>query len=72
MKASEIREMGDEEKLQKTNSLKEELFNLHFQHQVSSLENPRKIRQIKSDIARIKTIIKESTQYKNNKKFNEV
>ena len=60
MKPSEIRELSLEEKLRKANDLKEELFNLRFQHEIGQLENSQKMKQIKRDIARMKTIIKES------------
>jgi len=60
MKASEIRDLSLEEKLRKVNDLKEELFNLRFQHEIGQLENPQKMKQIKREIARVKTIIKES------------
>jgi large subunit ribosomal protein L29 len=60
MKASEIRELSLEEKVRKENDLKEELFNLRFQHEIGQLENPQKMKQIKREIARVKTIIKES------------
>lgn len=59
MKASEIRELSREEVLRKTADLKEELFNLRFQHEVGQLENPQKMKQVKRDIARVKTIIRE-------------
>jgi large subunit ribosomal protein L29 len=60
MKPSEIRELSLEEKLRKANDLKEELFNLRFQHEIGQLENSQKMKQIKREIARVKTIIKES------------
>jgi len=60
MKPSEIRELSLEEKLRKADDLKEELFNLRFQHEIGQLENSQKMKQIKRDIARVKTIIKES------------
>jgi len=60
MKASKIRELSLEEKVRKANDLKEELFNLRFQHEIGQLENPQKMKQIKREIARVKTIIKES------------
>ena len=59
MKPSEIRELSLEEKFRKANDLKEELFNLRFQHAVGQLENPQKMKQTKRDIARIKTIMSE-------------
>ncbi len=60
MKAREVRELSGEERLQKVQDLQQELFNMRFQHEISQLENPQKMKQIKRDIARIKTIIKES------------
>jgi large subunit ribosomal protein L29 len=57
MKASEIRDMAPEERLQKLNDLKEELFNLRFQHEIGQLENSGKLKSLKRDIARIKTIL---------------
>ncbi len=59
MKASEIKEMNIEEMQQKASDLKEELFNLRFQHEIGQLENPQRVKQTKRDIARIKTIIRE-------------
>ena len=40
--------------------LKAELFNLRFQHAINQLENPKRIKAVKKDIARISTIIKEN------------
>ena len=59
MKASEIRELGLAEMKQKVVDLKEELFNLRFQHQVGQLENPQRMKQTRKDIARLKTVIKQ-------------
>ena len=59
MKANEIREMNSEEQKEKLASLKEELFNLRFQHATGQLENPMRIKEIKKSIARIKTIQRE-------------
>jgi large subunit ribosomal protein L29 len=39
--------------------LREEIFNLRFQHEVGQLENPQKMKQIKRDVARVQTIIRE-------------
>ena len=61
MKASEISEMNLEEMQRKISDLKEELFNLRFQHEIGQLENPQKMKQTKRDIARMETIIKEVT-----------
>ena len=60
MKASEIRGMRMEEMLRKVDDLKQELFNLRFQHETGQLENPQKMKQTKRDIARVKTIKKQS------------
>ena len=60
MKASEIRDLGMEEMLRKLDDLKQELFNLRFQHETGQLENPQKMKQAKRDIARVKTVIKQS------------
>ena len=59
MKASEIRELGADERRRKTQELKEELFNLRFQHEIGQLENPQKMKQTKRDIARLQTISQE-------------
>jgi len=61
MKASEIRDMNPDEMHRKAVDLKEELFNLRFQHSIGQLENPQRMKQTKRDIARLKTIIKEVT-----------
>ena len=59
MKAKELREKTSEELKEKLHSLKEELFNLRYQEKTGRLEKPSLIRNIKRDIARILTIIKE-------------
>ncbi|MGD9238813.1 MAG: 50S ribosomal protein L29 [Desulfobacterales bacterium] len=59
MKSSEINEMSPDEMQRKISDLKEELFNLRFQHEIGQLENPQKMKQIKRDIARIFTISRE-------------
>lgn len=59
MKVNEIRDLSPDEQINKINSLKEELFNLRFQHATGQLENPMRIRDVKRSIAQIKTIIRE-------------
>ena len=59
MKAGEIRDMNIDEMEQKLSDLKEELFNLSFQHEIGQLENPQRMKETKKDIARIKTIIRQ-------------
>jgi large subunit ribosomal protein L29 len=61
MKASEIRDMNLDEMHSKVSDLREELFNLRFQHEIGQLENPQKMKQSKKDIARMETVIKEVT-----------
>ena len=61
MKASEIRDMNLDEMHGKVSDLREELFNLRFQHEIGQLENPQRMKQAKRDIARVQTIIKEVT-----------
>ena len=60
MKAGEIRQMNLEEMQLKRGELKQELFNLRFQHEIGQLENPQRLKQIKKDIARLSTIIRQS------------
>jgi large subunit ribosomal protein L29 len=59
MKASELREMNMTELTQELQELKRELFKLRFQHATNQLDNPNKIKSVKRDIARVKTIIRE-------------
>lgn len=60
MKVNEIRDMTADERVEKIKSLKEELFNLRFQHATGQLENPMRIREVKRSIAQIKTIEREA------------
>ena len=59
MKASALRELTEEELLQKYKELAEELFNLRFQLATSQLENAGRLRIVRRDIARVKTIQRE-------------
>ena len=59
MKASEIRKMSEAELNEKLASLKKDLFFLRMQHATNQLDNPVKIAEVKRDIARVKTIIRE-------------
>jgi len=59
MKASEIRNMTQEELQKELNELKSELFKLRFQLVTNQLENPMKLKDVKKSIARIKTVIRE-------------
>jgi large subunit ribosomal protein L29 len=60
MKPSEIREMSPDEMQQKLKDLKEELFNLRFQLEVGQLENSARLKQTKKDIARVRTVLRQS------------
>ena len=62
MKAKEIREMSSEELENKLKELKNELFNLRFQHAINQLDNPQKLVETKRDIARVKTMIREKEE----------
>ena len=59
MKATEIRKMSAEELTSKLGDLKKDLFQLRLQHATNQLDNPVKIAEVKRDIARVKTIIRE-------------
>ncbi len=56
MKASEIRNMSSQELDAKLLELKDELFKLRFQQTINQLDNPMRIKAVKKDIARIKTV----------------
>ena len=60
MKASEIREMSVDELNEKLGSLKEELFALRFQLAINQLDNTARLKAVKKDIARIKTMLREA------------
>ena len=59
MKVTELKKLSAEELENKLGELKEELFNLRFQHAINQLENPHKIADVKKDIARVKTLLNE-------------
>ncbi len=59
MKANEIRNYSTTDLLSRIEELKNELFNLRFQLATGQLENTARIKQVKKDIARMKTIIRE-------------
>lgn len=56
MKVQEIRKLSDKDLNAKLEELKEELFNLRFQHATGQLDNVMRIREVKRTIARVKTI----------------
>jgi large subunit ribosomal protein L29 len=59
VKANEVRKLSSEELQKKVLDLKKDLFNLRLQHATNQLDNPIRIAQVKKDIARVKTIIRE-------------
>ncbi len=58
MKASEVRALSNEELASKLKDLQAELFNLRFQLAINQLDNPMRIKAVKKDIARVKTVIR--------------
>ena len=59
MDLKKMRELTEVELNTELDKMKKELFNLRFQHVTGQLENPVKMRELKRDIARVKTIIRE-------------
>ncbi|MDS1030426.1 50S ribosomal protein L29 [Bacillota bacterium LX-D] len=59
MKASEIRDLTTAEILRKVDDLKQELFNLRFQLATGQLDNPTRIKEVRRNIAKAKTVLKE-------------
>jgi|DewCreStandDraft_5_1066085.scaffolds.fasta_scaffold07134_2 large subunit ribosomal protein L29 len=59
MKARELRELSDSELQRKLQELYQELFTLRMQLATRQLTNPHRIREVRKDIARIKTILRE-------------
>ena len=62
MKASEVRDLTVQELENKLVDLKKELFALRFQHTLNQLDNPARLKAVKKDIARVKTILLEKTK----------
>ncbi len=59
MKATELRKKSQTELEQELNELKEELFKLRFQHATNQLANPLQLKNVKRDIARVKTVMRQ-------------
>ncbi|OLR90634.1 50S ribosomal protein L29 [Actinokineospora bangkokensis] len=57
--AADLRELTDEELVQRLREAKEELFNLRFQMATGQLDNNRRLRTVKHDIARVYTVMRE-------------
>ncbi|MGI6433818.1 MAG: 50S ribosomal protein L29 [Syntrophomonadaceae bacterium] len=67
MKTSKIRELTDDELRQKVSDHKDELFNLRFQLATGQLDNPMRINDVKKNIARCKTILRQRELAKGNR-----
>ncbi|MFD1393554.1 50S ribosomal protein L29 [Lacticaseibacillus jixianensis] len=61
MKAKEIAALTTEEMLAKEKQYKEELFNLRFQQATGQLENTARLKQVRKNIARIKTVLRQQS-----------
>ncbi|HVM40451.1 MAG TPA: 50S ribosomal protein L29 [Acidimicrobiia bacterium] len=59
VKARELRDLDDTELLTRLDEAKEELFNLRFQHATGQLDNMARLGQVKRDIARIATLVRQ-------------
>ena len=59
MKVKEIRDLTTEQIVAKIKETKEELFNLRFQQATGNLEKPSRIRDLRHDVARLKTVLRE-------------
>ena len=59
MKPAELRQMDDDELERRLTEAREELFNLRFQHVTGQLDNHARLNQVRKDIARINTILRE-------------
>jgi large subunit ribosomal protein L29 len=60
MKASELREQSAEDLTERLEDLEEESFNLRFQHTLGQLSNPIRLRDVRRDIARVRTLMNEN------------
>jgi large subunit ribosomal protein L29 len=61
VKAQELKEMSEAELRQKEKDLTAELFNLRFQHATGQLENTQRVPQVRKDLARVKTVLRQKT-----------
>jgi large subunit ribosomal protein L29 len=68
IRARELQELSMDELSQKERDLKEELFNLRFQRATGQLENLMRLTQVKRDIARVKTVLREQKEKEKDEK----
>ena len=59
MKANEVRKLSSADLEKKLTELKKDLFQLRLQHATNQLENPGRLAEVKHDIARVKTVLRE-------------
>ena len=62
MKTAEIREMGDDELRSREKDLDDQIFRLRIQKSMGQLEAPAKVRELRRDLAKIKTILREKSR----------
>ncbi len=62
MKAQELKDMSEAELRQKEKDLTAEIFNLRFQHATGQLENTERLPQVRKDLARVKTVLRQKIQ----------
>jgi len=62
MKASELRDLDIEELRQKESDFRKELFNLRFQQATGEITNPQRLGDVKKNIARVLTVIREKAE----------
>ncbi|MGR3742242.1 50S ribosomal protein L29 [Companilactobacillus sp. DQM5] len=60
MKTNEIKELTTDQMLDKEKQYKEELFNLRFQQATGQLENTARLKKVRKNIARIKTVLQQT------------
>ncbi|KPV40962.1 50S ribosomal protein L29 [Thiohalorhabdus denitrificans] len=61
-KVEEIRNLSAEDRAQKLKDLRDEQFNLRFQHSTGQLENTARMRQVRREIAQVKTVMNEQVE----------
>ncbi|HKJ87301.1 MAG TPA: 50S ribosomal protein L29 [Gammaproteobacteria bacterium] len=61
-KAEEIRKLGEEGLQNRLRDLRDEEFNLRFQHSTGQLENTARLREVRREIARVKTVMNEQVE----------
>jgi len=64
MKSQELKELSGDELRTREKELADQLFKLRFQHTLGQLENPMKLRNIRREIARVKTVLDEKRRGK--------